>query len=218
LLIVLLQLLLTILTKKKATPETETGVTHELNEDKIENKKHSVPDDERSKTSVVASMLAAGYVLGSDAITKARDIDEQNQISLKAAAAAAAVKAKALEIDQQLKISETLGNIGSTIAAKAQEVDQSYHVTDNINYALKSVSDGIGAGVARAKESPALQSTSQTLSNLADQVGGFIAPSVGAIKANVEDIKQQTNQSIAEKQAKVETPAGTPPPIPPKNP
>jgi len=81
---------------QKPDPESPR-VTHEnnLSGDDIQNKPHSVPDTERTQTSVVASLLAAGYKLGSDTFNKAREYDEQHSISQTIKAQAEAVKAKA---------------------------------------------------------------------------------------------------------------------------
>lgn len=79
----------------------------------------------QSKTSVIASLLAAGYGVGTDTLTKAKEYDDKHMITLSLQqglfgiffflshwplvnAGAEKVKARALEIDEQYKISETL--------------------------------------------------------------------------------------------------------------
>jgi len=184
--------------EKSPTQPTDAN-TIELSGDQIPNKAHAVPADQRSNTSVIASMLAAGYVLGSDTIQKARAIDEQNQLSAKVAAAAAAAKEKVLEIDQQLKISETLGAFGTGVATKAREVDEAWKISENISYGYNVVSTNIQAGVDKAKESPAVQTTTVAVSQFTQNIGNFISPSVQALKANVQDIQHQSNELIEQK-------------------
>jgi len=184
---------------------TDTN-TIELSGDQIPNKPHAVPADQRSNTSVIASMLAAGYVLGSDTIQKAREIDEQNQLTAKVVAAAAAAKEKVLEIDQQLKISETIGALGTGVANKAREVDEAWKISENISYGYTVVSTNIQAGVEKAKESPAVQTTTTAVTNLTQNIGNLISPSVEALKANVQDIKQQSNELIEQKMRTKQTP------------
>jgi len=145
-------------------------------------------------------MLAAGYVLGADTFQKAREIDEHNQLTAKVSAAATAAKEKVLEIDQQLKISETIGAIGTGVANKAREVDEAWKISENISSGYTMVSTNIQAGVEIAKESPAVQTTTNAFNQLTTNIGNFISPSIEVLKANVEDIKQQSNQMIEEKQ------------------
>jgi len=182
-------------------PQTERSAEEstitEIKGEQIQHKPETPSD--RSHTSVIASLIAAGYVIGKDAIDKARSIDEQNQISQKIMAAANVAKDKITEIDQQLHISETIQNFGNTITTKAHELDQSYHVSDNVNAAIKTVSQTFETGVAMAKEVPAVQSTTNAVNQVGENIKTMIAPTVGAIKANVDEIKQQSNQIIAEK-------------------
>ena len=53
-----------------------------------------VQDSERSKTSVVASLLAAGYGVGADTLSKAKDYDDKHMVtqSLKQSAATVQVR------------------------------------------------------------------------------------------------------------------------------
>jgi hypothetical protein len=183
---------------------TDTN-TIELSGDEIPNKPHAVPADQRTNTSVIASMLAAGYVLGADTIQKAREIDEQNQLSAKVAAAAAAAKEKVLEIDQQLKISETIAALGTNVANKAKEVDEAWKISENLSYGYNVVSSNIQAGVEKAKESPAVQTTANAATQLTQNIGNLISPSVEALKANVQDIKQQSNELIEQKMKSKQT-------------
>jgi len=76
-------------------------------EEEIENKPHVVPANDRSNTSVIASLLAAGYVLGADAINRARDYDEQHMITTSIKEQAGAIKGKVTELDDSLGISST---------------------------------------------------------------------------------------------------------------
>lgn len=197
----------------------ETGETVELKE-QISHKTPASTDN--THTSVIASLIAAGYILGNDALNKARAIDEENQISSKIISAATVAKDKMTEIDQQLHITETISNIGTTITTKVNDIDQTYHVSDNVNAAIKTVSQTIGTQVAMAKEVPAVQTATTTVNQVGENIKTMITPTVDALKANVEEIQQQTNQIIAEKlqnregtsvesAAPITEPASTPP-------
>jgi len=179
-----------------ATPET---VRTELHGDQVPNKNHQLPAEERSKLSVIASLVAAGYTLGTDAISKAREIDEQNQLSAKAAAVVEVVKEKANEIDQKLKISENVAAVQTAVGNKVRELDEQWKVSDNLAAAYKTATTNIEAGVQKAKEVPAVQTATRT-------VNSYITPAAETLKANYEDIKQQTNQLIEEKSRAKEQP------------
>src|SRR5690554_4403286 len=89
----------------------------------------------QTKTSVVASLLASGYVLGSDVLSTAQKYDgttflgifspilEENSISLKLKVGMEQVKVKAHEIDVQYGITEKASNLKKTASEKASKLD-----------------------------------------------------------------------------------------------
>ncbi|KAL5553884.1 hypothetical protein UlMin_041285 [Ulmus minor] len=68
---------------------------------------------------VVKTMLARGYVLGKDALAKAKDYDESHQVSASAAA-------KVAELSERIGL---LDKISAGVQA-ARSVDERYHVTE----------------------------------------------------------------------------------------
>jgi len=177
--------------------------TTEISGDQIPNKPHAVPADQRTQTSVIAGLVAAGYTLGEDAIAKARKIDEEQQITTKVAvavgAAATATKEKIAQIDQAYHISEKVGSFAEGVSHKAREVDQSYHISENISSLVKNVTDTVEVMQARAKEMPVVQNTISTLSHVAENVSNFISPGVQAISEQAALIREQSNQMIEER-------------------
>lgn len=176
----------------------ESGEVTELSGAQIPNKGYNVPDDQRSKISVVASLLAQGYTLGDDAIAKARSIDEQAHISERVSQAAAATRVKLAEIDQAYHISQTIGAIASGVAQKAQEVDQNWKISENVQHVMKNVSDTVEVIGAKAKESPVVQTTVNKLGELSSNVQTFVAPAVDTITTNASKIREQSNQMYQE--------------------
>jgi len=214
----------------------QQGFTHvtpgsfhtEIHGQDVPNKEGLPPAEQRSKTSVIASLLAAGYTLGEDAISRARSIDEQNQISSKVVAAAEVAKDKLFQIDQQYQISSTLGNVVQNVTAKAKEVDSNYRVSENVQHVMKNVTDTVEVGMQaltkKANESPFFQNTMMSLSAVGANVVSYVGPTAEAFKANVEDIKDQTNAQIEEtrrirglscEHSPVDQNATAPPPDPP---
>jgi hypothetical protein len=154
----------------------------------ITERAHAAPDAERTKTSVIASLVAAGYVLGTDTIQKARDLDDKHMISLQLKVGAEQLKAKANEIDRQLHISETATAIKTGVVEKAKEVDEKLHITEKV---------GAAATVAK-----------QQATALAEKAGQneTIAKGVGLLKAvgdvvvgQFATLKEETSKAIDEK-------------------
>jgi len=119
-------------------------------------------------------------------------------------AAAAAARDKIIELDQQLKISETTTNLASGVATRTRELDQQWGLSATTSSIFKNIADTVEVGVTaittKAKESPAIQATVSTLSNSAENVSNYIAPTAEAVKANVDSIREQTNQNIEDRQ------------------
>jgi hypothetical protein len=182
---------------------TPGGQSVEISGSDIPNR-NNLPADQRTQTSVIASLLAAGYTLGTDTFEKARQYDEQNHISQSISAAAAAARDKILELDQQLKISETTSNLASGVATKTRELDQQWGISATTSNIFKNIADTVEVGVnaitTKAKESPAIQATVSSLSHAAENVSNYMAPTAEAVKSNVESIREQTNQNIEERQ------------------
>lgn len=109
------------------------------NQAEITNREFAAPDHERTKTSVMASLLAAGYILGDNTVSQAREFDEKHMISLQLKVGAEQVKAKANEIDKALHISETANVIKTVTMEKAKEVDEKLGITTKVGAAADVV-------------------------------------------------------------------------------
>eukprot|EP01099_Mayorella_cantabrigiensis_P000505 TRINITY_DN1231_c0_g1_i1.p1 TRINITY_DN1231_c0_g1~~TRINITY_DN1231_c0_g1_i1.p1 ORF type:complete len:292 (-),score=93.70 TRINITY_DN1231_c0_g1_i1:236-1111(-) len=96
----------------------------------ITNINHQVPDHQRTQTSTVASLIAAGYTLGTDALVKAREYDEQHGLSTTIINSAQGLITKASEIDQQYHVSAHVGTAAATIWSGAKQLDQQMHITE----------------------------------------------------------------------------------------
>jgi len=160
-------------------PETEENIT---------TRPQTVPDSERSKTSVVASLLAAGYVLGSDSIGKARDLDEKHMISLQIKVGAEQIKAKANEIDRQLHITETATAIKTAAFEKAKEVDEKYQITQKVGNAAEMAKQQVSAIATKANENETVAKGV----NAVKAVGS-------AIQQSVQNLKEETLKAVDEK-------------------
>lgn len=84
---------------------------------------------------VVKTMLAKGYVLGKDALIKAKDLDESYRVSATAAA-------KVAELSNRIGLTDKINTSMETV----KSVDEKYHVSD----ITKSVASVTGTAVVTA--------------------------------------------------------------------
>jgi RNA recognition motif-containing protein len=158
----------------------------------ITQRNFDVPDEERTKTSVIASMVAAGYVLASDAFEKAVAYDEKHSISTHAKIAVDHLKAKVQEIDQQYKISEKASAVKTATLEKAKQIDQDYKLTEKANQAATSVKTTAQAAAAKAQENPTVSNAITALRSTTNKV-------TSSVTSVYNDYKDQTVKAIAEK-------------------
>jgi hypothetical protein len=160
----------------------------------VQTEKEEPKKIEKESSSVIAPILAAGYMLGSDAITKVKELDEKAKISQSVITATDVALNKVKEVDKQLKISSTVENI-------SKQVDDSLKISQNVNAAMKSVSDTVDSGYVMVKDAPVVQSAVQNLSGIGQTISNFFAPPAGAIQKEFEDIQTQTRDIIEKKEA-----------------
>jgi len=181
----------------------------------------SVTDEERTKTSVVASMLASGYVLAKDVVQKAQEVDTQHHISksVKDAVEGAVetVRVKVNEVDEKLKISETAKNLSLKLNEKGQQFDDKHKISEKVRSASQSAKDTASNLAVSAKESASVLNQkvkeNETINKGVTAVSGFMNQ-VGSAASNAynkvgtaattaySDLSTQTKAAIAEKEQK----------------
>ncbi|RWR87314.1 binding partner of ACD11 1-like protein [Cinnamomum micranthum f. kanehirae] len=94
---------------------------------------------------VVASMLAKGFILGKDALSKAKELDEKHQFTSTASA-------KVADLDKRIGLSEKI-SVGTTVVNdKFKEMDQKYQVSEKTKSALTAAEQKVSdAGSAIIK-------------------------------------------------------------------
>jgi len=147
-----------------------------------------VPDEHRSKTSVVASLIASGYIVASDALSKAKDYDEKHMILLQAKVAMEQIKIKAHEIDKQYGISEKATSLGNQIVEETKKIDEKLHISEKVSQAAQSVK----TTAAATAQIPAIKKSVETVKSAADSVSK-------SVNTFVQDYRDQTNKAIEEK-------------------
>lgn len=149
-------------------------------------------DDERSKTSVVASMIASGYVLASDALHKAKQYDEEHNITLQLKVGMEQLKVKAHEVDQTYGISEKAASVKHSAEEKAKKLNEDYKITEKASAAAEKVKSTAGAVAAKAQENPTVVQAVGTVKSgwqtVTNSVSGFY-----------QEFQEQTAKAIEEK-------------------
>ncbi|KAG8381669.1 hypothetical protein BUALT_Bualt06G0145600 [Buddleja alternifolia] len=94
---------------------------------------------------VVSSMLAKGFILGKDAVSRAKALDEKHQLISTATA-------KVASLDQKIGLSEKITTGAAIVNEKVKEIDQKFQVTDKTKSALAAAEQTVStAGSAIMK-------------------------------------------------------------------
>jgi len=161
---------------------------------KIENKDFGgVSDEDRSKTSVVASLLAAGYKLASDALEQAKKLDERNNFSARAQVVVDQVVVKAQQIDAQYGISTKANAAVKQVQETAAKVNETYGVSDKAAAAVATVSSAAAVGVELAKGAVEKAQENATVKKGVDTAKTAAA----AVSDKINEVTQQTKQEIS---------------------
>lgn len=178
-------------TPTEATNETTESPNYgtQVNPDQITERDFGVPDDQRSKTSVLASLIAAGYVLADGTVDKAKELDEKFSIGSTAKAIGEQIKSKAQEIDNNYQISEKASAVKAMATEKANQVDEKFQVSQKAQQALDVVKKSAQDVASKVQEN----STAQSAIAQVQAVGNSLA-------AFVNETKEQTSRAIDEKQ------------------
>jgi len=164
----------------------------------VENISHKdfggVHDDERSKTSVIASLLAAGYVLAENALDKAKEIDEKHNFSNRAKVTVDQLKVKAHELDVQYGISEKATAVKNSLTESAQKIDNEFGITAKAVLAANVIKNSAQQGLQKAQENPTIKKGVETVKTTAQQIQTSVTQTFNEVKA-------QTNKEIETKES-----------------
>jgi len=179
----------------ESTPNANPVVTAttEVPADHITQRDFGVPDDQRSKTSVVASLLAAGYVLGQDVLVAAKEVDEKNMISLQAKVAVASVTAKLHEFDVSYGISEKASNIQKQATEKVKQLDEQYKISEMAKEVGNKITTTTTTAVNKVLSQPTVASTVSVVKEKAGNVKN-------SVSTTFSELETETKKQIEEKQ------------------
>ncbi|XP_021768238.1 binding partner of ACD11 1-like [Chenopodium quinoa] len=107
----------------------------------------------RKAEDVVTSMLAKGFILGKDAVGKAKSLDEKHQLTSTAST-------KIASLDQKIGLTEKISMGTSAVNNKVKEMDQKFQVSEKTKSALAVAEEKVStAGSAIMKNRYVLTGT-----------------------------------------------------------
>lgn len=162
----------------------------------IENKTPGGAESAFRKTEdVVSSMLAKGFILGKDAVNKAKTFDEKHRLSSTATA-------KVASIDQKIGFSEKISVGASVVGDKVREVDQKFQVSEKTKSVIAVAEQKVStAGSAIMKNRYILTGTSwvtgafSKVAKAAEEVGQKTKEKVGMVE---EEQKRKVVEEYAQ--------------------
>lgn len=153
-----------------------------------------VPDSMRSKTSVVASLIAAGYVLGEDIVQKAKEFDSRGSVVDQ-------VKSKAHELEETYRLSGRLKEFGDKVTDAVKRVDDSLKFSETMEKVIAHPSVSSGLNQLKVVGSQIGDAMKSTLDAQIREVGIAIEERHAARAAQHP---QQPSDSVAEPSANQE--------------
>ncbi|GER33478.1 RNA-binding (RRM/RBD/RNP motifs) family protein [Striga asiatica] len=184
----------------KDTQGAETAVLLTASEDK--NAGGTTSSAVQKAEDVVSSMLAKGFVLGKDAVNKAKAFDEKHQVISTATA-------KVASLDQKIGLSEKITTGAAIVNDKVKEVDQKFQVSEKTKSAFAAAEQTVStAGSAIMKNRYVLTGAS------------WVTGAFSRVTKTAGEVSQKTMEKVAEGQpgkhasegyAEIQTTSGSPP-------
>eukprot|EP01104_Vermistella_antarctica_P013593 TRINITY_DN4140_c0_g1_i2.p1 TRINITY_DN4140_c0_g1~~TRINITY_DN4140_c0_g1_i2.p1 ORF type:complete len:419 (-),score=115.84 TRINITY_DN4140_c0_g1_i2:182-1342(-) len=168
----------------------------EVSGDDIEQKRFGLPDEDRTKTSAMASLMGAGYMLGADAIAKARDVDESSGISSRISTASAAVSRQFQTVNTEYGITEKVAAVGSEVTDAARAFDEKYKVNESTRNITRQMSTSIAAVGSQAMENPTVATAASYLSAFSESVSDYVNPKVASVNESYGNLLAETSDVI----------------------
>ena len=145
---------------------------------------------------MVSGMLAKGFILGKDAVNKAKTFDEKHQLSSTASA-------KVASFDQKIGLSEKISAGATVVGDRVREVDQKFQVSEKTKSAFAAAEQTVSnAGSAIMKNRYVLTGASwvtgafSKVSKAAGEVGQ-------KTKEKVESAEEQQKRKVEDQYAQV---------------
>jgi len=180
---------------------------------KINNKTFAVPDDQRTKTSVIASMIASGFTLGEDVVKRGKEYDEKYSISAQVKSGVEEIKKTVLEVDKQLKFSETVVGLATATSDKIKIIDDKYAISATAEKNVKDIDQKLNISPTAEYVGQKVSENAGYIRNQALEFWNSFTkqPAVVSISTTYNEIATETNELIKKKQTAIAAPPGNAP-------
>ncbi|XP_020203070.1 binding partner of ACD11 1 isoform X2 [Cajanus cajan] len=150
----------------------------------------------RKAEDVVSGMLAMGFILGKDAVNKAKSFDEKHQLTR-------AASVKVASFDQKVGLSEKISAGATVVSDRVREVDQKFQVSEKTKSVFAAAEQTVSnAGSAIMKNRYVFTGASWVTSAFSrvSQAAGEVGRKT---KEKVEDAEEQQNRKLEDHYAQV---------------
>ncbi|CAH8311842.1 unnamed protein product [Eruca vesicaria subsp. sativa] len=149
----------------------------------------------RKAEDVVRNMISKGFILGKDAIAKAKSLDEKHQLRSTASA-------KVTSFDKRIGFTEKINTGTTAVSEKVKEVDQKFQVTEKTKSAMAAAEQTVSnAGSTIMKNRYVLTGTTwvtgafEKVSKAAEEVGQKAKEKVGMTQE--DEVKKKVVDEVA---------------------
>eukprot|EP01121_Diplochlamys_sp_Union-15-3_P001978 TRINITY_DN116_c0_g1_i2.p1 TRINITY_DN116_c0_g1~~TRINITY_DN116_c0_g1_i2.p1 ORF type:complete len:303 (+),score=73.24 TRINITY_DN116_c0_g1_i2:47-955(+) len=151
-----------------------------------------------SRSSIISSILSAGYKLGADVLQAAKDFDAKHGISSTISSGAEAIKHKVDEIDKQFKVSETASAIKNTAVDTVHAVDQKLGVSETFHAAKNTAAETVHAVDQKLGVSETLHAAKNTAAETLQSAKNTTAETLQSAKNTTAETLQSAKNTAAE--------------------
>ncbi|XP_010271222.1 PREDICTED: binding partner of ACD11 1-like isoform X2 [Nelumbo nucifera] len=165
---------------------------------------------------VVSSMLAKGFVLGKDALKKAKSFDGRHNLTSNASA-------KVASLDQKIGLSEKISVGTAVVSEKVREVDQMFQVTEKTRSALALAEQKASSAGSAIMSNRYVSTGASWVSSALSMVAKAAEDVTLMTKEKVEKAEEEKKETIYRErtglvndfaQIHLDSPAGEPPIVP----
>lgn len=172
---------------KEVIESLQVDVKSEIPEEvKVEEQKQ-LPDEDHSASTVIAKILAKGYLLSDSATSEAKKLDEEWKVTSSIKNVLDDAKTNILSFDERYKISETAKTFTDKAVDSAKEISQKLHITDTAN----SISE-----TANSWFNSISSSFSQTIDSMKESSSTFIENNFGGVVDKFRNVTGKASENI----------------------
>ncbi|KAK6947389.1 RNA recognition motif domain, partial [Dillenia turbinata] len=140
---------------------------------------------------VVTGMLAKGFILGKDAVNKAKGFDEKHQLTSTASS-------KVSSFDKKIGFTEKIGMGTAAVNGKVREVDQKFQVSEKTKSALAAAEQKVSAAGSAAMKNRYVLTGATWVTGAFNKVAKAAAEVGQKTKEKVNIVEEEQKRKVVE--------------------